>query len=117
MKIDQKCDVKSIGTQPISVTMVVNNYETARDGLPPNMLSLLEILKDLPHPRVNNLILKAMVVACRSFKTQKEAADWLGLDPHTLNKYITQGKPFSFSGREHSLISVLQDELKLIKQD
>lgn len=110
MSINQECKIKSIGTQPIQVTMVVNSYETDRDRLPPNMLSLLEILKGLPHPRINNLILKAMVVACRSFKTKKEAADWLGLDPHTLHKYITEGKPFSFSGRgEHSLVGLLDD--------
>jgi len=111
MNIKQKCDIKAIGAQPIQVTMVVNNYETDRDRLPENMLSLLEILKGLPHPRINNLILKAMAVACRSFQTKKEAADWLGVDPHTLHKYIFEGKPFSFSGKgDHSLFCLIEEK-------
>ena len=107
--VSQKLDVRAVGSQPITINMQVQNYETVSDRLPQEMLDLFAFMEKLPHPRVNNLILKAMVVASRKFSTYKEAADWMGVSPRMFTEYISLGKPFSFSGKgEHSLAGLLE---------
>lgn len=109
--LDPQCLGGPKDGQGVKITVNQYNYaETVSDRPPPEMLELFEFINRLSHPRINNLILKALVIASRKFPTYKEAADWLGVSPRMFTEYISSGKPFSFAGKgEHSLAQLLED--------
>ena len=104
-KIIQSCDIRQLqaalqnsGVQSVNVQFNVNQYETKSD-LPEEIVLLQAVLEKLPEPRINNLILKAMVAVCQMFDTKKEAAKYLGMSAETIYEYVSMGKPFNFSCR------------------
>lgn len=91
-------EAKAAGIQTVNVHFNVSAYETKND-CPPEIDLLCQLLKKLPSPRINNLILKAMVASCRMFETKKEAAVFLGVSAETIYEYVSKGKPFQFACR------------------
>jgi hypothetical protein len=67
---------------------------------------MCDLFNEVHPPRLNNLILKAMVAACRLFPTKKEAAEYLGISDETLCRYITEGKPIRFSSRNNGFAAL-----------
>jgi len=59
----------------------------------------MEFIDSLPEPRINNMILQVMVLAFRLCGGKGEAAKWLGVSERTINRYVSEGKPFEFDCR------------------
>ena len=109
--IDQKTLAAIQGEgQKVQIIVQQNNY-TASDKVSPDKQAFMDFIDSLPEPRINNMILQAMVLAYRLCGGKQEAANWLGVSEKTIHRYVSEGKPFEFDCR-HSGNKQIEDGSK-----
>lgn len=91
--------LSAINDGKVQIVINQNNAVTQSDLPKADEATFWEYLMSLPEPRINNLILKAMVIACKMCPTKKDAAKFLGISEETIYKYVSEGHPFNFNCR------------------
>lgn len=99
---------KSAQGKTVIVQMIQNNQVNARTerDIPRGIHLMCDVFNEVGPPRLNNIILKALVAACQVCKTKKEAAEFLGVSYETMLRYVDEGKPIRFSSKNNNFAAL-----------